>query len=734
MNLDPEAVEKCITPHTKAMLVVHLAGSCSDMDPILELARNHDLYVIENNAQAPGAVYNGKYAGTLGHIGIFSLNCHKTIQAGEGGIAVTDDDDLALRLQLVRNHGEKVIPAMGLGNKWNLLGFNFRMTEMQAAIAIHQLGRLEHLSDWNARLAKHLTKRLTADFPFITPPHASKGSTHVYYFYHMEYDADAAGMPLELFAEAVCAEGVPVHTRYPVLLYRQPVYQNRSAIGGRGYPFAESYYDGNADYSDGICPQAEALADRSIYIDTLVRYPNTTDDMDRIADTFSKVMKFRKQIVEWSEQDHPADTSKLEIPVVDSDKSNANPKYNDQPKQLQMEDILGSAEEEIVEDDEHTVVVALATEPLISAMALASVAEYLMERHDVELHMGVADLGIQVFRDRFRTELQEFDPDEGQKFRYDAQVGAWLDEIKPEVVISGLVGAKGGLDYALQRQAKQRDIRTCALLESWDRLDDRLNDDQGEAKFGYLPDKLGVPDFTTALELSELGVDKEHLQLVGHPLHSDLKQLINRWRQLRDKARRWLEVEKGMDLVVFFSEPISDSINFGSHLNTGYDEFVALNVTASGLAKLYQKNACVLAVKEDPRKRTFGSRLKGGEVGGVRIMDITDSTLSDVEWILAADVVVGMSSQILVHSACTGIHTIAVQPNLEREYDSNPLTRRGLLPNIEFPEELMLAIRDFDEHDKRSLARVRKEFRWNENAAENVGKMVVDLGKTCELQ
>src|SRR5215510_5041572 len=109
------------------------------MDQVMAIPCEHELIVIEDTAQAPGALYRGRYAGTLADMGVFSLNYHKTIQSGEGGVVVTDNDDLAERLQLIRNHGETVVKAKGAQNIVNLIGFNYRMTEVEAAIAGEQL-------------------------------------------------------------------------------------------------------------------------------------------------------------------------------------------------------------------------------------------------------------------------------------------------------------------------------------------------------------------------------------------------------------------------------------------------------------------------------------------------------------------------------------------------------------------------------------------------------------------
>jgi len=136
--LSPESVEKRITERTKAIIVVDIFGQPYDADRINAIAKTHGLYVIEDSAQAPGAKYKGKWAGTLGDIGIISLNYHKHIQTGEGGILVTDNDELAEKLRLIRNHAEAVVEAKGFSTLVNMIGFNYRMTEIEAAIAREQ--------------------------------------------------------------------------------------------------------------------------------------------------------------------------------------------------------------------------------------------------------------------------------------------------------------------------------------------------------------------------------------------------------------------------------------------------------------------------------------------------------------------------------------------------------------------------------------------------------------------
>jgi dTDP-4-amino-4,6-dideoxygalactose transaminase len=144
--LDPASVKANVTPRTKAIIVVHQFGIPADMDGIMAIAEQYNLQVIEDCAQAWGASYKGQTVGTIGDIGVCSFNVHKTIQSGEGGLCITQNDDLAFRLQLIRNHGEAVVGDANYRDIENIVGGNFRLTELQAAICQEQLKKLPVLN------------------------------------------------------------------------------------------------------------------------------------------------------------------------------------------------------------------------------------------------------------------------------------------------------------------------------------------------------------------------------------------------------------------------------------------------------------------------------------------------------------------------------------------------------------------------------------------------------------
>ncbi|MDD1663879.1 MAG: DegT/DnrJ/EryC1/StrS family aminotransferase [Methanomicrobiales archaeon] len=294
--ITPGSIEKCLSPSTRAIIVVDLFGHPADMDGIMALAREHDLVVIEDAAQAPGAKLRDRYAGTLADMGVFSLNYHKTIHCGEGGMVVTDNDSLAERLQLIRNHAEGAVKAKGVTNLVNMVGYNYRMTEIEAAIANEQLKKLEGLLTPRIRAADYLTKGL-AEFPFITPPAVRPGVRHAYYVYAMKYDPGGMdGASRGLFVRAVNAEGIPLVQGYTEPIYLAPMYQQRIAIGGKGFPFTYPGYHGHVDYRKGICPVTERMYEQELMYTDICHANVKESDLDDLLHAFEKVFNHRKEL------------------------------------------------------------------------------------------------------------------------------------------------------------------------------------------------------------------------------------------------------------------------------------------------------------------------------------------------------------------------------------------------------------------------------------------------------
>lgn len=294
-NLDPDVLESKITPRTKAIIVVHIFGHPADMNPIIQLAQKYKLLIIEDAAQSPGALYNGKLTGTIGDIGVYSLNCNKVIQCGEGGIAVTDDADLAEKLRLIRNHAEAVIASgRKVKNLVNMIGWNYRMTEIEAAIAREQLKKLDTFNEARLKLVNYLNDRLRG-IDGISIPKVRDNSTHVYYRYALKLDVDRIGVKAPMFVKALNAEGMDFYISYMKPLYLQPLYQNQIGYGDKGCPFKCPFYQGQINYQRGICPNAEML--ENIVISTeIVRPPQTTKDMDEIVIAIEKIIDNLQQL------------------------------------------------------------------------------------------------------------------------------------------------------------------------------------------------------------------------------------------------------------------------------------------------------------------------------------------------------------------------------------------------------------------------------------------------------
>jgi dTDP-4-amino-4,6-dideoxygalactose transaminase len=287
-NITAKTIEACITHQTRAIVAVDILGHPAEMDEIMTLAEKHNLVVIEDAAQAPGALYNGRFAGTLAHIGVFSLNYHKTIHTGEGGVAVTDDPVLAERLQLIRNHAEAVVEGKGTASLVNMVGFNYRMTEIEAAIGSAQLRKLDTLLSARIEAADYLTERIAAN-PGLTPPVVRPGVKHGYYLYAIRYDANKVGISRERFAEAVRAEGVPLATRYAPPLYYMPLYQKRIAFGNEGFPFTYEGYKGKVSYDRGICPVAERMWESDVMVGNFCHAAIARNDLDDVVAALEKV-------------------------------------------------------------------------------------------------------------------------------------------------------------------------------------------------------------------------------------------------------------------------------------------------------------------------------------------------------------------------------------------------------------------------------------------------------------
>jgi dTDP-4-amino-4,6-dideoxygalactose transaminase len=286
--LDPAAVEANITTYTKAILAVDIFGHSANMDALMAIASKHGLKVISDTAQAPGASWRGRYAGTLADVGGYSLNYHKHIHTGEGGILVTDNDEIAGRLRLIRNHAEAVVGDMGVSDLRNMIGYNFRLGEIECAIGIEQLKKLKRLVAARRYAAERLTHGLSK-LAGLRSPVVKAECTHSYYMYPMVLDVEQLGVSRARICAALEAEGIVGLAPGYQNLHLLPMYQQKLAYGSRGFPWTSDICHRNVDYGKGICPVAEQLHESSYLGFEMCVHELSDADVDLVVLAFTKV-------------------------------------------------------------------------------------------------------------------------------------------------------------------------------------------------------------------------------------------------------------------------------------------------------------------------------------------------------------------------------------------------------------------------------------------------------------
>jgi dTDP-4-amino-4,6-dideoxygalactose transaminase len=252
-NLDPEDVAHKITGRTAAIVPVHLFGNPCDMDAIMAIAQEHRVPVIEDCCQAYCTSYQGRYVGTIGDIGCFSMQESKHLPAGEGGLVITNSEKLAARMELFRDKGWQTRGKAGQ-RRYASLGLNYRMNELTAAVGLVQMRKLEQVVRARNRVGDRLTE-LLAGLPGINPAPVTEGGSHSYWAYPIQ----VTGREAEAFALAVRAEGLSCgwgYTGKPIYLCADALCEKRT-FGTSGYPFTTPFCQTTVEYAPGLCPVAE---------------------------------------------------------------------------------------------------------------------------------------------------------------------------------------------------------------------------------------------------------------------------------------------------------------------------------------------------------------------------------------------------------------------------------------------------------------------------------------------
>ncbi len=299
-GLSVESAEKLVTPRTKAVIVVHLYGNVCDMDAVWDFARKHDVFVIEDNAEAYGGEYKGKKTGTLGHIAACSFCQNKTFTTGgEGGMITTDNEEWAWQARSVRDHGYDVqsrLNLLELEQKLpyihNRLGWNYRMTEMQSAIGLAELDRI---NDWNLprrRRNAHILMDALSGLPQVKfLPIDTEERRNGWYVCAFSLDIENMGCDIARFVTAAGAEGAPCWKVFWPQCHTERAFREHRGFGNSGFPFTSKEYTDPSSVDYGKAEVPNALWHES-HTFTCFAYPTySEDDMEQIAAALVKVIK-----------------------------------------------------------------------------------------------------------------------------------------------------------------------------------------------------------------------------------------------------------------------------------------------------------------------------------------------------------------------------------------------------------------------------------------------------------
>ena len=274
LNMDPNDIEKRITPYTKAVIPVHMCGAPAHIDKIVDVAKKNKLLVLEDNAQGCGGSFKGKKLGTFGDIGIFSFDYYKTVTTGEGGMILTDNKDLYLRADWYHDHGHDHNPAVSRAMEGrSILGFNYRMNELQGALGLAQLRKLPTIiakqKENKEAIKESLRKVPGVKFRNIPDP---EGDTATFLGFNLPDEATA-----EKFQKALGAEGIDTVCFKKNSWHYLPNWEHflaRSTANTKKYPFTDPSYKGKPNYDRSTIPQAEDILGRTLVMGIPVWMPS----------------------------------------------------------------------------------------------------------------------------------------------------------------------------------------------------------------------------------------------------------------------------------------------------------------------------------------------------------------------------------------------------------------------------------------------------------------------------
>lgn len=315
--IDVEKIEKKITSKTKAIMPVHLVGNLANMKKIMRIAKKFNLKVIEDAAQAPGAKYYGKFAGTIGLAGILSLQQSKNIMTGEGGLILSNNKEFAKRARLLVNHGEVYFDDNSNKEELNnMVGMNLRMTELSAAVGIAQLKKLDKVNKIRINNSKYLEKNLKNIEGLEVQQmqkNLNKNIKNIPHIFVIKFNEKKFGFSRDYFITALRSEGIPVGTGYVRPMYMNPMFLKKIAFGTKGCPWncnLGNKSKSEVNYFKGMCPISERLLQNEFLWFYHIAHSSNYSDMEDIIKAIKKVVYNKnnlkditqKKLIEFSEK------------------------------------------------------------------------------------------------------------------------------------------------------------------------------------------------------------------------------------------------------------------------------------------------------------------------------------------------------------------------------------------------------------------------------------------------
>jgi perosamine synthetase len=303
--LSPKNLKELITDKTKCVLTVHWCGNAGDLDQINSICKEKGVYLVEDAAQAPSSFYRckttcnrcdkscknhkiGSAVGTIGDVGVFSFNEPKNIMTGEGGLILTNSKEIAKKCRLIRNHGEAIVDdSFNNEELVNVIGYNFRLTELHAAIAYIQTKKRNSINKIRNENYQYLCERINNELSiYLVTQKITHLTTYYAYTAAFKWCENKTGVHRDVIADALIAEGIPVFKGYHRLMCDHPMFKRKIAFGRKHYP----WFDDSINYNSVSVPNARQLVDNEFLGFLQTGYPNTKKDMDNIVDAFHKII------------------------------------------------------------------------------------------------------------------------------------------------------------------------------------------------------------------------------------------------------------------------------------------------------------------------------------------------------------------------------------------------------------------------------------------------------------